>query len=120
MSLAQRLQTGASATEGTRDPAIENLRQRIHRQLIEELGPLLSDRDIDAADLRKRVLDSLSAAIDAEKVALSASDRAAVITEVADDIIGYGPIERYLNDESVTEVMVNGPQMVFVEREGKM
>ncbi|MBV9664444.1 MAG: CpaF family protein, partial [Actinobacteria bacterium] len=66
------------------------------------------------------VLDSLSSAIDAEKAAISSKDRAALITEVADDIIGYGPIERYLNDESITEVMVNGPQQVYVEREGKM
>jgi pilus assembly protein CpaF len=120
LSLAQRLQVSTNAPEGARDPAIENLRQRIHRQLIEELGPVLSDRDIEASDLRKRVLDSLSNALDAEKAAISAADRAALITEVADDIIGYGPIERYLNDETVTEVMVNGPKQVYVEREGKM
>ena len=68
MSLAKRLQVVGNAPEGSvsRDPAIEGLRQRIHRQLIEELGPVLSDRDIDAADLRKRVLDSLSSALDAE------------------------------------------------------
>ncbi|MEY2419188.1 MAG: pilus assembly protein CpaF [Actinomycetota bacterium] len=120
MSLAKRLQVVTNSPEGARDPAMESLRQRVHQKLIEELGPVLSDRDIDAADLRKRVLDSLSTAIDAEKVALSAADRAALITEVADDIIGYGPIERYLNDETVTEVMVNGPNHVYVEREGKM
>jgi pilus assembly protein CpaF len=120
MSLAKRLQVVTNAPEGSRDPAMESLRQRIHQKLIEELGPVLSDRDIDAADLRKRVHDSLSAALDAEKAALSAADRAMLITEVADDIIGYGPIERYLNDETVTEVMVNGPNHVYVEREGKM
>ncbi len=120
MSLAQRLQVVSNSPEANRDPATEALRQRIHRQLIEELGPVLSDRDIDANDLRKRVLDSLSAAFDAEKAAISAADRAALITEICDDIIGYGPIERYLNDDTVTEVMVNGPDQVYVEREGKM
>ena len=120
MSLAQRLQTVSNAPEGARDPALENLRQRIHRQLIEELGPVLSDRDIDAADLRKRVLDSLSNAIDAEKAAISSADRASLITDVADDIIGYGPITKYLNDDEVTEVMVNGPDKVYVELKGKL
>ncbi|MEY2426176.1 MAG: pilus assembly protein CpaF [Actinomycetota bacterium] len=120
MSLAQRLQVVSTSPEASRDPAIEALRQRIHRQLIEELGPVLSDRDIDANDLRKRVLDSLSAAFEAEKAAISAADRKLLITEICDDIIGYGPIERYLNDETVTEVMVNGPDQVYVEREGKM
>jgi pilus assembly protein CpaF len=120
LSLAQRLQVVSTSPEASRDPAIEALRQRIHRQLIEELGPVLSDRDIDANDLRKRVLDSLSAAFEAEKAAISAADRKLLITEICDDIIGYGPIERYLNDETVTEVMVNGPDQVYVEREGKM
>src|SRR4051794_28349721 len=115
MSLAQRLQVATNAPEGSRDPALESLRQKIHQKLIEELGPVLSDRDIDANDLRKRVLDSLSSALDAEKVAISAADRASLITDVADDIIGYGPITKYLNDEEVTEVMVNGPDSVYVE-----
>jgi len=120
MSLAQRLQSGTKDGADTRDPALEGLRQRIHRQLIEELGPVLSDRDIEAADLRKRVLDSLSAALDAEKAAISAADRSALITDVADDIIGYGPITKFLNDEDVTEIMVNGPDKIYVEHKGKL
>ncbi|HVV36925.1 MAG TPA: CpaF family protein [Acidimicrobiales bacterium] len=120
MSLAQRLQVVTNPGDKARDPALENLRQRIHRQLIEELGPVLSDRDVEAADLRKRVLDSLSTAIDAEKAAISAADRASLITEVADDIIGYGPITKFLEDETVTEVMVNGPDQVYIEQHGKL
>ncbi len=120
MSLAQRLQVVSNSPDTARDPAIEALRQRIHRQLIDELGPVLSDRDVETADLRKRVLDSLSAALETEKAAISAKDRAALISEVSDDIIGYGPIERFLNDETVSEVMVNGPDQVYVERDGKM
>jgi pilus assembly protein CpaF len=121
MSIAKRLSVVVSpGEEGLRDPATEALRQRIHRQLIEELGPVLSDREVDPADLRKRVHDSLVAAIDAERVGMSAADRALLINDVTDDVIGYGPLERYLNDETVTEVMVNGPRHLYVERNGKM
>jgi pilus assembly protein CpaF len=120
--LAKRLQVVTNNPDGSisRDPALDAVRQRIHQKLIEELGPVLSDRDIDPEDLRKRVLDSLSTAIDAEKAALSAADRAALITDVSDDIIGYGPITKYLNDEDVTEVMVNGPDKIYVEHKGKL
>ena len=49
---------------------------------------------------------------------MSSVDRARVSQEIADDILGYGPLERFLADESVTEVMVNGPYEVWIERQG--
>ena len=51
---------------------------------------------------------------------LSAADKAQLIQDVSDDILGYGPIDRLLKDENITEVMVNGPDSVYVERSGKV
>ena len=121
MSLTHRLsEAGGSSHAATRDPLLDALRQRIHRQLIEELGPVLSDRAVEPADLRRRVEDSLVAALEADRTPLSAKDRKEMLREVADDVIGYGPLERYLADDSVTEVMVNGPEHVYVERSGQI
>ncbi|HMX66379.1 MAG TPA: CpaF family protein, partial [Microthrixaceae bacterium] len=93
---------------------------RIHQQLIDELGPILFDRRLSEQDLRRRVHEQLHAAIAAERVPLSAADKAQLIQDVSDDILGYGPIDKLLRDEDVTEVMVNGPDLVFVERSGKL
>ena len=101
-------------------PQVAELRHRIHQQLIDELGPILFDRRLSEEDLRRRVHDQLHAAIALERVPLSAADKSRLIQDVSDDILGYGPIDQLLKDEAVTEIMVNGPERVFVERNGKL
>ena len=103
-----------------RDNAAAELRRRIHEQLIEELGPILFDNRLSEDDLRRKVNDQLHASIAAERVPLSAADKAQLIQDVSDDILGYGPIDKLLREEAVTEIMVNGPDMTFVERGGKL
>ena len=122
MSLNNRLKKASGADTGRlqRDPVIDALRIRIHQQLIGELGPVLSDVDIEPDDLKRRVHDSLVAAIDAERAPISSADRAGLIRDLADDIIGYGPLERFLADNDVTEIMVNGPDHIYLEKKGKM
>ncbi|MBA2608903.1 MAG: CpaF family protein [Actinobacteria bacterium] len=120
MSLKRRLSETVGTEQRGRDPQTDALRFRIHQQLIEELGPVLSDRDIDPADLRKRVETSLVAALEAERTNLTANERKELLRDVSDDVIGFGPLERHLNDDSVTEIMVNGPDQVYVERNGQV
>jgi len=114
------LSRSAQHTSPRKDSATAELRQRVHEQLIEELGPILFDTRLSEDDLRRKVNDQLHAAIAAERVPLSAADKAKVIQDVSDDILGYGPIDKLLREESVTEIMVNGPDHTFVERNGKL
>jgi len=109
-----------ATTQSRADAATTELRHRIHQQLIDELGPILFDRRLSEEDLRRRVHDQLHAAIAMERVPLSASDKARLIQDVSDDILGYGPIDSLLHEETVSEIMVNGPDSVFVERSGKL
>jgi pilus assembly protein CpaF len=103
-----------------RDPVLDELRQKIHHHLIDELGPILYDKRLSEDDLRRRVNDELHRALAQERAPLSAADKAQLIQDVADDILGYGPIDRFLKDEDVSEVMCNGPDSVYVERAGKL
>ncbi|KAA0234463.1 MAG: hypothetical protein JJLCMIEE_02620 [Acidimicrobiales bacterium] len=124
MSLYQRLhdvqQAPAGGAAGRRDPVLDELRQRIHHHLIEELGPVLYDKRLSEDDLRRRVHDQLHATLQQERAPLSAADKAQLIQDVSDDILGYGPIDRLLKEEEVTEIMVNGPAYVYVERAGRI
>ncbi len=124
MSLYKRLHdVQAAPTTGAgkrRDPVLDELRQKIHHHLIDELGPILYDKRLSEDDLRRRVNDELHKALAQERAPLSAADKAQLIQDVADDILGYGPIDRLLKDEDVTEVMCNGPESVYVERSGKL
>jgi pilus assembly protein CpaF len=125
MSLYKRLhevQQGPAAAGSIkrRDPVLDELRQRIHHHLIDELGPILYDKRLSEDDLRRRVHEQLHAALAQERAPLSAADKAQLIQDVSDDILGYGPIDRLLKDEEVSEVMVNGPESVYVERAGRI
>ena len=124
MSLYKRLHeqqgNGAGPVSKRRDPVLDELRQKIHHHLIDELGPILYDKRLSEDDLRRRVQDQLHAALAVERAPLSAADKAQLIQDVSDDILGYGPIDRLLKDDDITEVMVNGPDLVFVERKGKV
>ncbi len=126
MSLYKRLNDAQSGEEAGpagvpgRDPVLDELRQRIHHVLIEDLGPMLYDNRLAEDELRKKVHEQLQAALAAERAPLSAADRAQLIQDVADDILGYGPIDKLLRDDDVTEIMVNGPDRTFVERKGKL
>jgi pilus assembly protein CpaF len=110
---------GGAATK-RRDPVLDELRQKIHHHLIDELGPILYDKRLSEEDLRRRVHDQLHQALAQERAPLSAADKAQLIQDVSDDILGYGPIDKLLKDEEITEVMVNGPDHVFVERAGRL
>src|SRR5213082_1737153 len=121
MSLTKRLhEVRTPAGPSRRDPVLDDLRQKIHHHLIDELGPLLYDRRLAEDDLRRRVQEQLHTALAKERAPLSAADRAQLIQDVSDDILGYGPIDRYLNEDDITEVMVNGPHSIYVERAGKI
>src|SRR5829696_5560640 len=125
MSLYKRLHevqqgTTAAAGQKRRDPVLDELRQKIHHHLIDELGPVLYDKRLSEEDLRRRVHEQLHAALAQERAPLSAADKAQLIQDVSDDILGYGPIDRLLKDEDITEVMVNGPESVYVEKSGKV
>ena len=123
MSLYQRIhevQQPSAGSTSRRDPVLDELRQRIHHHLIEELGPILYDKRLSEDDLRRRVHEQLHATLQQERAPLSAADKAQLIQDVSDDILGYGPIDRLLKEEEVTEIMVNGPAYVYVERAGRI
>jgi pilus assembly protein CpaF len=113
----QDLQKTPSVTRSTQ---LEDLRQRVHQFVIEQVGPMLADERVSEGELRRLVHEHVNKALVDEKIALSAAERAQLIQDVTDDTIGYGPIDRFLHDPGITEVMVNGPKAVYIERRGKI
>jgi pilus assembly protein CpaF len=97
-----------------------DLRRAVHDALIRSLGAKLYDPTMSAEQLGTRVRKKVTQVLEAENIPISAAERKRLVDEITDDILGYGPIEPFLRDETVTEIMVNGPDTVFIERAGKL
>jgi pilus assembly protein CpaF len=95
------------------------IKNRVHLELIEALGRQLFNTEIDSATLSARVQDEVRRRITREP-GLSHLDREQLVKELTDDILGHGPLERLLEDDTVTEIMVNGPHDIWVERAGRL
>ncbi len=101
------------------DPFAE-VKERVHASLVETLGPRLYDPHLSEAELASQVRATLQQVIDSEQTPLSHADRTRIAQDVSDDILGHGPLEPYLRDPDITEIMVNGPGNIFIERDGRI
>jgi pilus assembly protein CpaF len=120
MKLHERLSSSPVSEVGQpqRDPFAE-VKNRIHLALIEDLGRQIFATEIDRTALQAKVVGEVRSRLDHES-GISRDDRERLIGELADDILGHGPLERLLADDTVTEIMVNGPYDVWIERDGNL
>jgi pilus assembly protein CpaF len=92
----------------------------VHRRVVRDLGPLLFDDTVRDEELEIALRKTIAAAFEEEGIPLGGGQYEQFAAAIRDDVIGYGPIDSLLKDDSVTEVMVNGPDILFVERSGKV
>src|SRR2546423_3552267 len=107
-----------AAPEPAADPYAE-LKTRIHHQCIAKLGPELF-KGTSAEELNDHVYRAVTEELALDRTPLTREERRELIRQLTDDILGYGPIEPLLRDDSVTEIMVNAYDRVYIERHGKL
>jgi pilus assembly protein CpaF len=100
--------------------ALAKLKDRVGKALFERMGSRMNDPNLDTDKLRALVLQELDEVVDEENVPLSTEERQRLTTELADDALGFGPLQRLLDDDTVSEIMVNGPDMIYVEQHGHL
>jgi pilus assembly protein CpaF len=91
---------------------------RIQNRVIQDLDPKLDLSN--QVEVRRQIEEIFGKVIDEEGLALTRAERVRMLEQITDEIIGLGPLEPLLRDESITEVMVNGPRQVYIERSGKL
>jgi pilus assembly protein CpaF len=104
------------------DPYLE-VKAKIHSRLVKEIDAELLERVSSAEDkerLAKEVEKVSLVVLNEEPLPIIRSEKTRIINEVIDDVMGFGPITPLLEDETVTEIMVNGPEKVYVERGGRI
>ena len=107
----------------TRVPGVQreshrDIKVRLLDRIVADIDPKLDLTD--QAGVRREIDDAFGRAVEAESVVLTRAERKRLLEEITDEVIGFGPLEPLLIDESITEVMVNGPERVYVEREGRL
>src|SRR5215210_1496263 len=110
---APRLVSQAPVRESFRD-----VKFRIQGRVISDLDPKLDLAN--QVEVRREIEEIFGKVIDEEDLALTRAERVRMLEQITDEIIGLGPLEPLLRDESISEVMVNGPRQVYIERAGKL
>ncbi len=103
----------------TEDP-FAAVKLSVHQRLVTSIGPKLYDADKTQEELEKQVRATLQEVMSNQDTPLTMTDRVQISQEIADDILGYGPIEPFLRDSDITEVMVNGPFDIWIEKGGRI
>jgi pilus assembly protein CpaF len=111
---------GRRKTKQVEKDPFADLKVTVHNRLLTQLGPKLYDANLTQGELERMVRGALQEAMQEQDVVLTPADRTRIAQEIADDILGYGPIEPFLRDPDLTEVMVNGSDDIWIERSGRL
>jgi len=111
--VAPRLMSQAPVRESFRD-----VKFRIQNRVIQDLDPKLDLSN--QVEVRRQIEEIFGKVIDEEGLALTRAERVRMLEQITDEIIGLGPLEPLLRDESISEIMVNGPRQIYIERAGKL
>ncbi len=114
MSLAERL---AKAQQKDR---VAEIRLRVQERLVEVLGPSLYDASLSDTELEGLVHQRLRELLDEEEPGLSPQEKLLIVRQIGDNVLGLGPLEPFIRDPEVTDVLVNGWDQIYVERGGKL
>ncbi|MFB3737356.1 MAG: CpaF family protein, partial [Candidatus Velamenicoccus archaeovorus] len=114
MSLAERL------AKSQQKDRIAEVRVRVQERLVESLGPRLYDSSMSDTELEGLVHQRLRELLDQEEAALSPQEKLLIVRQIGDSVLGLGPLEPFVKDTEVTEIMVNNWDTIYVERAGKL
>lgn len=138
MSLSRRLSGESQDSKGTSYPNIgenrekiavkpkgesidqELIKQKVYEELFSAFGAELYSGAINSAELDKKLHDTLTTVIESEKLNLVSFERANLLQSISDEILGLGPIQSFIRDTTVTEIMVNGYRDIYIERSGRL
>jgi pilus assembly protein CpaF len=129
MSLLKRIEQekGEVHTEGKQnlkeikkeDPYSE-VKGLIHKKIIEKVDSSLLNNIKDEHKVNAQIADIVEETLKEKEIYISRTEKQDIVNYIIDETIGFGPISKFLMDEGISEVMVNGPKQVYVERNGKL
>jgi pilus assembly protein CpaF len=117
---SSRLDARSMRAAESRLSAVDQLKLELHRKLIERLDLAALERITDEALLTAQIRNAVIEFIRAEQAPLSATEREEVVEQIIYEVTGLGPIEPLFRDASISDILVNGPKDVYIERRGQL
>jgi pilus assembly protein CpaF len=117
-AMAKRRPVGADGPQRQGASNYSDLKVRIQNRLLSELDPNMDISKKD--DVRRQIQDLFNAILAEENMLLSKTERERLFESIVADILGLGPLEALLGDDTISEIMVNGPKNIFIEQKGKV
>lgn len=121
--IQQKIIFGRRQAEAKEDN-YQELKLAIHRRIVDEMSDqeqqFLASNNHTRAEVEELISSYCQRVLDDNPMNVPRGERARIVADICDEILGLGPIEPLLKDESITEVMINGPKKIFVERKGKL
>ncbi|NTV99807.1 MAG: CpaF family protein [Oscillochloris sp.] len=105
-------------TTSREDDTFNEIKSRVQNRLINELDPKLDLAN--KVKVRKQVEEAFNTILDGESIVMTRAERARLFESIEADIIGLGPLEQLLADDDISEIMVNGPKRIYIEKKGKL
>ena len=107
--------------EATRkaDDAFAATKEKIYALLMEQIDVGTSSR-LPRDELKRQIIELIGDIVIEQKLPVTQAEQQTFAAQIVDDMLGFGPLEPLLRDDTVTDIMVNGPQQIYVERKGKL
>ncbi len=119
MSHANTVSAPATSGAASTSKRLEDLKLRVHRQLLERLD-LVALSSLDSAQAEEHIRTTLQRLLQADSPELSGLERERLIEEVGYEVFGLGPLEEFLKDGDISDILVNGPGAVYIEKQGRL
>jgi pilus assembly protein CpaF len=116
----ENLDIKSNESSTARSGQINEIKKEIRQELIDNLSDVIYRKNISDSELSLRVRGEVQGIINQKAYPLTVIEKSNIIDDLINDVTGYGPIEEFLDDEEVTEIMVNNPQKIYIEKAGKI
>ncbi|MGE5630103.1 MAG: CpaF family protein [Caulobacteraceae bacterium] len=129
MSLLKRIEQEKVETQQEGKQSIKEIKKEdplsdvkgiIHKKIVERIDTGMLNSEEEEQKLNDEIADIVEETLKEKDINLSRTEKQSMITYIIDESIGFGPISKFLMDEEVSEIMVNGPEQVYVEKRGRL
>jgi len=114
------LDTAREVATTKRVKEVVQIKRNVHLSLIEKLSDEVFKKNINDAELKLKVHREVLRLLGENNTPLTSEEKRKIVEDLINDVVGYGPIEEFLKDNEVTEIMVNNPATIYIEKFGKI